>query len=215
MNTKDILLTASTLPKYARKEYFVSQQSKTSYSLPTFLNMLIEYADGYIRRIENVVNERNAPAVAAGYCNIYSLSGYSFPERVTVKNDNDELQEFIVHVDTQLLIELLSDLKELLTDKPVDTVKSNMPAAEVIATFCNLVNETGVIIRDEKESAEKYCERVCKFFEMDTNTNVRKYFLNDPTKGNMKKVMEFIVPNIEDIAIKDKITTYINGKLSA
>jgi hypothetical protein len=215
MNTKDILLTAVTKTKYARKEYFISEQAKSGYSLPTFLNMLIDYADGYIRRIESVINERNAPAVAAGYGNIYSLSGYSIPERVTVENDKNKSEEFIVPVDTQLLHELLSDIKEIATGKTIKPVKAKKPVAEVIATFCYILKDTELIIQELDEDAESYCKRVGKRFVIEINQNVRKYLYNNPSKGNMEKVIEFIVPNIEDKKIKDKITTYISRKLSA
>jgi hypothetical protein len=210
MNTKDILLTAATLPKYARKEYFISEQAKSGYSLPTFLNMLIDYADGYIRRIESVINERNAAANSAGYGNIYSISGYSIPERIIVEN-----VQFVVPIDTQLLHELLTDIKEIATGKPIEPPKEQMPAAEVIATFCNIVNDTGVMIRKDGESATLYCKRVGKFFSLDINGSVRKYLHNDPSKGNMETVLNLIVSHIEDNTIKDKITTYINKRLSA
>jgi len=209
MKEKDILLTAATLPKYARKEYLVIEQGKSGYSLNTFLQFLTECADDYIKRIESIVNERNAPAVAAGYGNIYSLAGYSIPEIIVIENNQVK-----VNVNTQLLHELLTDIKEIATGKPIDPPKEKKPVAEVIATFCNIVNATGVIIRKDGESAELYCERVCKFFEIDINKSVRKFLHHDPSKGNMKTVLHLIVDNIEDMAIKDKITTYINKKLS-
>lgn len=210
MNTKDVLLTAATLPKYARKEYFINEQVKSGYSLLTFLKLLTECAYGYINRIESVVDERNAAANSAGYENIYSISGYSIPERIIVEN-----VQFVVSVDTQLLHELLSDIKEIATGKPIEPPNEQKPAAEVIATFCNIVNDTGVMIRKDGESATLYCERVGKFFSVDINKSVRKYLHNDPSKGNMETVLNLIVSHIEDNTIKDKITTYINKRLSA
>jgi hypothetical protein len=210
MNTKDVLLTAATLPKYARKEYFINEQVKSGYSLLTFLKLLTECAYGYINRIESVVDERNAAANSAGYENIYSISGYSIPERIIVEN-----VQFVVPVDTQLLHELLSNIKEVVTGKPIKQPKEQKPAAEVIATFCNIVNDTGVMIRKDGESATLYCKRVGKFFSVDINESVRKYLHNDPSKGNMETVLNLIVSHIEDNTIKDKITTYINKRLSA
>ena len=210
MNTKDVLLTAATLPKYARKEYLVIERGKSGYSLNTFLKLLTECAYGYINRIESVVDERNAAANSAGYGNIYSLAGYSIPEIIVIKNNQVK-----VNVNTQLLHELLSDIKEIVTGKPIEQPKEQKPVAEVIATFCNIVNDTGVMIRKDGESATLYCKRVGKFFSVDINESVRKYLHNDPSKGNMETVLNLIVSHIEDNTIKDKITTYINKKLSA
>lgn len=205
MNTKDVLLTAATLPKYARKEYFINEQVKSGYSLPTFLNMLIDYADGYIRRIESVINERNAPAVAAGYGNIYSLAGYSIPEIIVIENNQVK-----VNVNTQLLHELLSDIKEIATGKPIEPPSKKKPSAPVIGLFCQLVNDAEILKRGS-ETVAIYCIQVCEKFGLIYTDRVRQCYPDIPKKKHTKAVIDLILPT-QDERVRNKIIEYLDSK---
>ena len=205
MNTKDVLLTAATLPKYARKEYFINEQVKSGYSLLTFLKLLTECAYGYINRIESVVDERNAAANSAGYENIYSISGYSIPERIIVEN-----VQFVVPVDTQLLHELLSNIKEVVTGKPIEQPKEQKPAAPVIGLFCQLVNDLEILKRGS-ETVAIYCQQVCEKFGLTYTDRVRQCYPHIPTKEHTQAVIDLLLPR-QDERVRNKIIEYLDSK---
>lgn len=205
MNTKDILLTAATLPEYARKEYFISEQAKSGYSLLTFLKLLTECAYGYINRIESIIDERNAAANSAGYENIYSISGYSIPERIIVEN-----VQFVVPVDTRLLHELLSNIKEVVTGKPIEPVKAKKPAAPVIGLFCQLVNDSEILKRGS-ETVAIYCQQVCEKFGLTYTDRVRQCYPHKPTKEHTQAVIDILLPE-QDERVRNKIVEYLDSK---
>ena len=205
MKEKDILLTAATLPKYARKEYLVIEQGKSGYSLNTFLQFLAECADDYIKRIESIVNERNAPAVAAGYGNIYSLAGYSIPELIVIENNQVK-----VNVNTQLLHELLTDIKEIATRKPIDPPKEKKPVAPVIGLFCQLVNDAEILKRGS-ETVAIYCQQVCEKFGLTYTDRVRQCYPDKPTKEYTQAVINLLLPK-QDAEVRNKINKYLESK---
>jgi hypothetical protein len=205
MKEKDILLTAATLPKYARKEYLVIEQGKSGYSLNTFLQFLTECAVDYNKRIEGIVNERNALAVDAGYGNIYSLSGYSIPEIILI--DNNQVK---VNVNTQLLHELLSDIKEIATGKPIESPKEQKPVAPVIGLFCQLVNDLEILKRGS-ETVAIYCQQVCEKFGLIYTDRVRQCYPHKPTKEHTQAVIDIILPK-QDEGVRNKIVEYLDSK---
>jgi len=205
MKEKDILLTAATLPKYARKEYLVIEQGKSGYSLNTFLQFLTECAVDYNKRIEGIVNERNALAVDAGYGNIYSLSGYSIPEIILI--DNNQVK---VNVNTQLLHELLTDVKEIATGKPIEPPKEKKHSAPVIGLFCQFVNDAEILKRGS-ETVEIYCQQVCEKFGLIYTDRVRQHYPNMPTKKHTQAVINLLLPD-QDADVRNKINKYLDSK---
>jgi hypothetical protein len=205
MNTKNVLLTAATLPKYARKEYLVIERGKSGYSLNTFLQFLTECAEDYIKRIESIVNERNAPAVAAGYGNIYSLAGYSIPEIIVIENNQVK-----VNVNTQLLHELLSDIKEIATGKTNKPDGKRKTTAPVIGLFCQLVSDAEILKRGN-ETNEIYCRQICEKFGLIYTDRVRQCFSDKPTPKHTQAVIDLLLPK-QDEKVRNKIVEYLDSK---
>ncbi len=97
-------------------------------------------------------------------------------------------------------------------EKPSKEAPFNAPAKRL---FCELVTDSGLIIRGE-ESAERFCSRICEQYNLTYTSNVRKYFYQGKdlkkTDKNLKTVMESILPTIPQ---KDQevIRTYITNQI--
>jgi len=90
----------------------------------------------------------------------------------------------------------------------INSIQVNAP---VIALFCNIVNECKLISKEENESVEKYCERICKLYKLNYTDRVRQNFNGSNTKKNRQKVIEQILTTIDKEDSK-KINEYLNTK---
>ncbi|MBL0152058.1 MAG: hypothetical protein IPP93_00650 [Chitinophagaceae bacterium] len=75
----------------------------------------------------------------------------------------------------------------------------------VFALFCSIVHQSGLLEMGYDESNERYCERVCSHFSINTNyKKARQYFskVMDIKEGDkyLVKVKELILPNISSEA---------------
>ncbi|MBY0436304.1 MAG: hypothetical protein K2U26_19590 [Cyclobacteriaceae bacterium] len=76
--------------------------------------------------------------------------------------------------------------------------KKRSISAPVIGLFCNLVNESQLLPKDENESAESYCRKVCLKFKLNYTDRVRQNFLTSNTPSNRLKVKNQIINLIKD-----------------
>lgn len=91
------------------------------------------------------------------------------------------------------------------------TSKRNKLNAPIIALFCYLVNESGVVLKNENETILTYCKKVCSKYKLQFTDKVRQAFSNSSNARNAIKVCELILPNI-DASTSKAIREYLNKK---
>jgi hypothetical protein len=74
--------------------------------------------------------------------------------------------------------------------------KKKVAKAPVIALFCSILDEVGVIRREENESAQGFCKRICDEYNLNFTVRVGKAFYTSKNKSNILKVKELILPTI-------------------
>lgn len=79
----------------------------------------------------------------------------------------------------------------------------------VIALFCFLINDAGIMAKAETESTEKYCKRICHEFKLPYAVRVSKGFYNSQNKSNIIKIKELILPII-DKEVSDQLVNYLD-----
>ncbi len=108
--------------------------------------------------------------------------------------------------------EYLNDVASLTKDLPPSQLSAGILKAPVIALFCSLSNEARLILREESGSVSDYCKKVCEHFNLRYSDRVRQGFLNSSSKRNIQKVMEQILPNIDERSRK-KIHEHLERKI--
>lgn len=88
------------------------------------------------------------------------------------------------------------------------------PKAPVIALFCSWVNFAKVLPKEENESVENYCKKVCEKFNLSYSDRIRQNFNGNETKQNKLRVKELILPSI-DKETNEKIIQYLTSKEQA
>lgn len=83
--------------------------------------------------------------------------------------------------------------------------------APVLALFCKLINAIGIEQKDEIESVEKYCKRVCERYDLVYTDRVRQNFNGNETKGNLKLLTENVLPLL-DFETQSKIQHHLKIK---
>ncbi len=94
---------------------------------------------------------------------------------------------------------------------PKNAKEKNKLTAPTIALFCYLINESGVLLKNENETVLTYCKRVCSKYKIQFTDKVRQAFSNSSNARNANKVCELILPNI-DVSTSDIIKEYLNKK---
>ena len=93
--------------------------------------------------------------------------------------------------------------------------KGTKPVSETSKTetgiFCNLINEIGIDVRKEEESAEAYCKRICSKYNLEYSDKVRQKFSERNTRKNSEAIAEKILPFI-DGQTKEKIQEHLIKK---
>lgn len=97
-----------------------------------------------------------------------------------------------------------------LTDK--NEKKSEKITAPVLALFCNLIHKIGICKKEETESVEDYCSRICKKYGLSYSDRVRQNFNGSETKSNLKKLNERVLILL-DAETKKKIQNHLDSKL--
>lgn len=83
--------------------------------------------------------------------------------------------------------------------------------APVLAFFCSLINEMGVVKKEEAESATNYCKRICAKYILPYTDRVRQNFYGNETKKIRREFLENVLPLLDD-ETKSKIQRYLDNK---
>lgn len=89
--------------------------------------------------------------------------------------------------------------------------KKNNFGAPVLALLCYLINESGIDKKDESESIEYYCKRICERYKFPYRDRIRQNFSGSNTKKNRTNLIEKVLPLLEP-ETKDKIQEYLDSK---
>lgn len=135
---------------------------------------------------------------------LYTRLGYDL-EMYTGKNET-EMESFKLGKETW---EEYCELKQLLNDVETDQfdkkygkpqksdTNANNLEAPVKGVFCYLINKLGIDAREEAESINVYCKRICNKFKLPYTDRVRQNF-NAKVTGKLKKqLIEGLLPLID------------------
>lgn len=116
-----------------------------------------------------------------------------------------------------LMADWIKDKRELLKKSNLKTKGKQFITAPVIRRFCELINDSKIIIKGEDEAAKNYCKNICIKYNLKYTDRVRQYFTpnNKPVKSD--KHLEIVVKEILhtiEVKEKEKILEYINGHLN-
>jgi len=107
----------------------------------------------------------------------------------------------------------ISDLNNLrLLHSKGEQKRDEQLTADVIGLFCHLVNKSNLVPQNDRETADQYCERVCKAYSLPYTSSVRKSLYRegiDP--ADLRKLQSLIFPRVDE-KTKDAITKYLNRK---
>lgn len=93
----------------------------------------------------------------------------------------------------------------------IETKKVNEPKAPVVALFCNFLNDANVMRKDESESVQLFCKKVCIEFKIPFTVRIGKAYYKCHNKSNTQKVIKMILPMLTK-ETADKIVEYLNRK---
>lgn len=68
----------------------------------------------------------------------------------------------------------------------------------VISLFCYIVSETKLLEKEEAESIESFCKRVCKMFDLEYRDRIRQGFYVSENMANYKKMIEQLLPLVDE-----------------
>lgn len=88
--------------------------------------------------------------------------------------------------------------------------KNTVVKAPVKALFCSLLDKAGVFTKEDSESVQSFCKRVCEEYKMDFTPRVNKAFYNSDNNSNRLKVRTLILPTINVMA-SNQITNYLDN----
>ena len=138
--------------------------------------------------------------------NLAKLNGFS-----GVKEKEDGQRTFASNrllLITKIYCSAFSNTLKIAANKQAN---KNVPSKVVIALFCSLINEAGIIKKEVNEIPEIYCERICKIYNLEYADRVRQNFNGNKSKKHYKQLTEHLLPHI-DASIKDKIQKHLDNK---
>jgi len=91
--------------------------------------------------------------------------------------------------------------------------KTDQLKAPIIALFCSVLNDAGIIRKLETESVQTYCKRVCNVFEFTYKIRIGKAFYNSDNKANKDKIKNLILPLI-DFKTSKSVSDYLDNEQS-
>lgn len=116
------------------------------------------------------------------------------------KNENEEVKPEDA-VSRQDFLKYLSEIESQKFDKSLK--------APAVALFCNLTNDSKLVPRNEGESNEVYCKRVCEKYCLKYSDKIRQQFSSSKTRSNTDKVLKLVLPHIDSDS-RDIILKHIN-----
>ena len=88
---------------------------------------------------------------------------------------------------------------------------SQKPTAPVISAFCKMIHESKIELKNNNETNEKYCVRICKTYKLPYTDRVRQNYSGKNTSKHIGLVETLILPTIPK-KDRDKINSYLISK---
>lgn len=89
--------------------------------------------------------------------------------------------------------------------------KSDKLKAPVLGLFCNIINASSIDKKDETESVESYCKRVCEQYKLTYTDRIRQNFNGSNVAKTRKELIEKVLPLL-DTETQNKIQKYLDSK---
>ena len=179
--------------------------------LPTTNILYGDYARLYVKDIHNNYFHTNHGNGVIGWNHIKN----HYPLNLGNKTIEDFgyyagiVSEVDIMIDSYF--ELFKELDKGCDCEDLNLKKGKKIKAPVLALFCKLINEIGIEKKEEIESVEKYCKRVCERYNLDYTDRVRQNFNGNETKANLNIFIEVVLPLL-DIETKSKIQKHLEAK---
>jgi len=186
--------------------------------LPTTKILYGEYAKLYIKDIHNNYFHINHGNGFIGWNKVKRM----YPSNLYIDNIKDYGFYSGIVSEVDIMIERYFELfKEL--DKGCDCEgfiqsqqtknkkESEKIKAPVLALFCRLINEIGIEQKEEIESVEKYCKRVCERYDLVYTDRIRQNYRGNETTANLRLFTEKVLPLL-DSETQSKIQNHLKTK---
>lgn len=185
---------------------------------PTTKILYGEYAKLYVKDVHNNYFHINHGNGFIGWnkvkrmhpCNLYinNIEDYGFYSGIVSEVDImiEKYFELFKELDKGCDCEGFIQSQQTENKKESEKIK-----APVLALFCKLINAIGIEQKDEIESVEKYCKRVCERYDLVYTDRVRQNFNGNETKGNLKLLTENVLPLL-DFETQSKIQHHLKIK---
>lgn len=124
-------------------------------------------------------------------------------------NEDDQLRMFLQ--ENHQYIDFIK--AEVQNHSRLKTRVNNEPSFTIIGLFCMLVNKSKLIERNNRESAEQFCRRVCEAYNLPYSDNVRQRLNNSDDSRNRQLVIDIILPSLNEgqaLKIKEYIAAKYN-----
>lgn len=186
--------------------------------LPTTKILYGEYAKLYVKDVHNNYFHNNHGNGFVGWnkvksmhpCNLYinNIEDYGFYSGIVSEVDImiEKYFELFKELDKGCDCEGFIQSQQTENKKESEKIK-----APVLALFCKLINAIGIEQKDEIESVEKYCKRVCERYDLVYTDRVRQNFNGNETKVNLKLLTQNVLPLL-DAETKSKIQKHLDTK---
>jgi hypothetical protein len=186
--------------------------------LPTTKILYGEYAKLYVKDVHNNYFHNNHGNGFVGWnkvksmypCNLYinNIEDYGFYSGIVSEVDIviEKYFELFKELDKGCDCEGFIQSQQTENKKESEKIK-----APVLALFCKLINAIGIEQKDEIESVEKYCKRVCERYNLVYTDRVRQNFNGNETKVNLKLLTQNVLPLL-DAETKSKIQKHLDTK---
>lgn len=173
-----------------------------------------------IKKLKHDISQFNSVDEKIKYCkNLYNeYLLYLDWETLTVSGMT--IAKSIFPKDAKLFFDRIiqNEIDSLEAEKLTSKIKKPVVTAPAVALFAQIVNFSEVLIIDENEGAESYCERVINHFKIsDVKPTVsrKKFKRSEPdlkeSDKNFKIIIKSILPTLTG-PDKEKIEKYIDSK---
>lgn len=197
------IYTGLTAFKVKTKESLIDFLVSTTENIITKINTLWLYEQGLITdaaklKLELIIESRKMK-LKEGYSNSSPDENHRYIKML--KSWFKDEKEFI------------DEVSPLLQPTPSSQIerKEKKIKAPIIALFCFFCNQSGLLPRDETEIVKDYCKKVCQQFGLIYSDRVRQGYSTSNSKSNTRKLIEQILPNIDEKS-RAVIKTYLQSK---
>lgn len=160
------------------------------------------------------------------YKNVCSTDLQNFPQLIFEETDlkyHPELAAWVFNIIESWVMDVEVDFhqnkKKRLFDTFLEECKAKALSAKssnakskiqapVIALFCLIINDAGIICKEPTENITSFCTKVCNKYNFFYSDRVRQTYSSGKTKGNIQKLKDQILPRIDE-ETRQKINYYL------